>query len=346
MNVLITSNMYPNKHSCFGIFVKHQVEGLEHIGIEIIKVAKNKKRWYTYVPFVFKSIFYVLFRSYDLVHAHYGFHSGLLPALLKRKPLIVTYHRGDALDEPLRNKVYFWLQRFTVFRADFLIAVSNDIREALVKSLGADPRKISIIPCGVDTELFHPLDKARKQKELGIPENSKVVLFIGELTKRKGVDLLLKCAERIREAHFIFIGEGEVKANYENCYFVGPKPNHVLPKWINIADIFALPSRSEGTPVVVLEALSCGIPVVASKVGGIPDLIHDGVTGYLVEPEDVDMFEKRLRELLENPEKRRQMGLLGRKHMIENYDSRRIAERIKQVYERVLDKYTLNIGVT
>lgn len=336
MKVLIVTNMYPHKQSYSGIFVKRQVESLENIGVEIIKVAKTTENQCAYVPFVLKSAFCSLFRDYDLVHAHYGFHSAFLPAIIKRKPLVITFHGSDVLYEPLRNKFYCKLQRFVVSRANFLIAVSNDVKESLIKHLGAHPNKVSVITCGVDTRSFLPLEKEKKRTELGIPEDSKVILYVGKLNHGKGVDLLLECAKRMQEAYFILIGEGKIRASYKNCRFVDPQPNHTLAKWYSAADVFLLPSRSEGTPVVVLEALSCGIPVVASKVGGIPDLIKDGETGYLIEPENVDMFEEKLRDLLENAEKRRQMGLRGRKDMIENYDSLKIAERIKQIYEKVL----------
>lgn len=336
MKILVTSNMYPSEDSYFGIFVKRQIESLGNIGIEIIKVAKTTENRCGYVPFVLKSTFCSLFSDCDLVHAHYGFHSALLPAIIKRKPLIITFHRGDALYEPLRNKVYCTLQKFVVSRADFLIAVSSEIKEALIEHLGARSDKVSVITCGVDTRSFLPLEKKIKRVALGIPENSKVVLFIGKLNHRKGVDLLLECAKRMQETYFILIGEGNIRTSYKNCIFVDPQPNHELTKWYNVADVFLLPSRSEGTPVVILEALSCGIPVIASKVGGIPDLIKDGATGYLIEPGDVDILEERMRDLLQNPEKRRQMGLQGRKNMIENYDNLKIAERIKQVYEKVL----------
>ena len=336
MRILVTSNMYPSDDSYFGIFVKRQIESLENIGIDIKKVAKTTENRCAYVPFVLKSTFFSLFNNCDLVHAHYGFHSALLPAIIKRKPLVITFHRGDALDEPFRNKLYCKLQKFVVSRADFLIAVSSEIKEALIEHLGARSDKVSVITCGVDTRAFLPLEKKIKRVALGIPENSKVVLFIGNLNHRKGVDLLLECAKRMQETYFILIGEGNIRAGTKNCRIVDPQPNHELTKWYNVADVFLLPSRSEGTPVVILEALSCGIPVVASKVGGIPDLIKDGATGYLIEPGDVDTLEERMRDLLQNPEKRRQMGLQARKNIIENYDSFKIAERIKQVYEKVL----------
>ena len=337
MKILVITNMYPDRIPYFGTFIKHQVESLEDIGIEVKKVVKLKKTRFTYVPFILRSIFYILFKSYDLVHAHYGFHSALLPSIIKRRPLIITFHRGDALDEPLRNKLYFILQRFVVSRADFLIAVSNEVKDALINSLGANPNRISVITCGVDTDLFLPLDKNAARKELGISQDSKVILFVGSLNHRKGIDLLLECSKRLPEANFILIGEGTIDINYPNCTIIKAQPNHSLPKWFSIADIFILPSRSEGTPVVILEALSSGVPVIASKVGGIPDLVREGETGYLIESENIDMFEKRLRELLQNSQKRKQIRLQARKEMIENYDIHKIAKKIKALYDKLLE---------
>jgi len=338
MKLLVISNMYPDKNPAFGPFIKQQIESLEDIGVEVIRVVKSKKTLLTYVPFLIKSIYFLLFKSYDLVHAHYGFHSALIPSIIKKRPLVITFHRGDALNEPFRNKVYFKLQRFVVARSDYLIAVSSEIKDALVNILGADPDKISVIPCGVDTNIFFPLDKNKNRKELDISVNSKIILFIGQLTHRKGVDLLQKCANRIPEATFILIGGGTFNSHSANVTAVGSQPNHILPKWISSADIFFLPTRSEGTPVVVLEALASGTPVVVSSVGGIPDLVKDGETGYLVESEDIDMFEKGLRDLLEHPEKCRKMGLQGRKEMVESYDTCKVAAKINNICKVILSK--------
>ena len=223
-----------------------------------------------------------------------------------------------------------------VSRSDYIIAVSNEIRDVLVSNLRAEPSKISVISFGVDTSFFAPIQKMDARRKLDIDEREKVVLFLGKVHFGKGVDIIAECARRMPDVTFILVGIGSLTASTDNCRAVGAYPDDQIPVWMNTADVFVLPSRSEGTPVVLLEALSCCIPVVASKVGGIPDLVKDGKTGYLVESEDVDMFESKLRELLANPEKRKQMGQQGREDMIESYDSRKIAERVKQVYERVL----------
>jgi len=342
MNVLVISNVYPSHSHHRGIFVKAQVDDLRNVSkVKIVTVVRKRLYAWAYFPFLLKHIIFLLFKKYDLVHAHYGFHSALVAAIVKRRPLLITFHGSDALIEPLRNRLYSRLQRFVVSRSDHIIAVSSEVRNVLISQLHAEPAKISIISCGVDTSVFSPIDKIDVRRKLKIDEGEKVVLFIGQLRYGKGVDIISECARRMPDVTFLLIGTGPLRINTKNCRSVGIYPNIQIPTWINAADIFILPSRSEGTPVVLLEALSCGIPVVASKVGGIPDVVREGETGYLVEPEDVDMFEKRLRELLENPEKRRKMGQQGRKDMIENYDSRKIANRIKMIYEKVIVTYQL-----
>lgn len=338
MNVLVISNVYPSDSHHRGIFVKSQVDCLKILKVRIITLVKKGLNFWAYFPFVAKNLIFLFFKKYDLVHAHYGFHSALFAAIIKRRPLLTTFHGSDALIEPLRNKMYSKLQQFVASRSDYIIAVSNEVRNVLVSHLHAEPAKISVISCGVDTWLFTPLEKMDTRRSLKIYEGERVVLFVGQLSYGKGVDIISECARRMPDVTFLLVGAGPLRTNRENCTCVGSYPNSEIPRWINAADVFLLPSRSEGTPVVLMEALSCGVPVVASKVGGIPDLVKDGQTGYLVEPEDVDSFEQRLRELLDDPEKRKQMGQQGRKDMIENYDIHKVAERLKHVYEKALSK--------
>jgi len=336
MNVLVISNTYPSKNHQGGIFVENQVKCLQNLRLDVKTLVKRGAEARAYLSFWIRNVLFLLFGKYDLVHAHYGFHSALIAAVLKRRPLVTTFHGSDALFEPLRNRVYLMLQKFVVSRSDHIIAVSNEVRNVLISWLGADPAKISVISCGVDTKFFAPGSKTDARKNLGIGEDEKVVLFVGHVTYGKGIDVLCECARRMPEITFIVVGKGALSDQPDNCRFVGNLPNDQVPEWINASDVLVLPTRSEGTPVVLMEALSCGVPVVASSVGGIPDLVKDKQTGYLVDKEDVDTFETRLQELLESTENAMRMGQKGRKDMVENYDGCKIAERIKNVYHRVL----------
>jgi len=339
MNVLVISNAYPCEDHQGGIFVEEQVKCLRNLKLNIIPLVRKKLKRWTYMPFFIRNFSAMFTSEHDLVHAHYGFHSALIAAIMKRKPLVTTFHGSDALAEPSRNKFYSYAQKFVVSRSDHLIAVSNEVRNVLISDLGAEPNKISMITCGVDTTFFAPEPKRDARRELGISESERVVLFVGQGTPRKGVDILFECARRMSDVTFVLVGNGSLKTGTDNCRRVGIRPNHQIPIWINAADVLVLPSRMEGTPVVLMEALSCGVPVVASRVGGIPDLVKDGQTGYLVEKDDVDTFERRLRELLADPDKCRRMGQQGRKDMVENYDGHRVAERIERVYDKVLSNW-------
>ncbi len=337
MKVLIISNMYPNsKGSYRGIFVKNQLDALEKAKIDIIKVVKTQDTIFAYIPFILRSIFYLFFESYDLVHAHYGFHSALFAAIIKKRPFIITFHGGDALVEPERNRIYYKLQRFVVSRSNHIIAVSNEIKSVLISKLGADPNKISVVTCGIDTSVFVPLKKNKVRGELKIARDARVILFVGGLTRRKGVDIILECAQRMPDILFILVGEGKLKMDIENCKSVGVCPNNEICKWMNVADIFILPSRSEGTPLVVLEALSCGIPVIASDVGGISDVIKNGENGYLVPADNINLFQDRIMELLNNEMQRKLMGKNGRKDAIEKFNNKKINYKIIQIYKRVI----------
>ncbi len=338
--------MYPKGDSYFGSFVKDQMIALQRSGIEIIKVVKTSENRISYLLFFLRSIYYLLSKDYELVHAHYGFHSALPSLIFKRAPLVVTYHRGDALEEPLRNPIYHWLQCLTVKRADYIIAVSQEIKDVLVSKLGADESKISVISCGVDTDVFKPYKetegkglkvqgfKGSRRKELGLPEDKPIILFPGLLSYRKGIDIVYQCASLLPDVIFVLMGAPNPEPripNPDNCILVGPRPHSEIPRWLNAADIFFLPSRSEGTPVSLLEALACGVPAITSAVGGIPDVIRNGKNGWMIELDNIDLIVSKITELIESREKREFMGKKARES-IKRFDQRKITDRIKKVY--------------
>lgn len=334
MKVLLLTNMYPgnNNSSHFGIFVKRQAESLEREGIEMVVVGRSRESVLAYISFIIRSFYNVLFARYDLVHAHYGFHSALIPSIVRKKKLIITFHGSDALVEPFRNKIYLWIQRFVIKRADHVLAVSNDVKETLINRLGAKAMNTSVISCGVNTLQFSPKDKKVIRRELGIPEDSRVVLFAGKLDYMKGMDVLYETARLMSDILFVLVGDGKFRADLTNCRYIGPRPNEEMPKWMNAADVFVLPSRAEGTPVVLLEAMSCGIPVIATAVGGCPDLIKEGKTGYLIPAGNSEKLREKILYIIHCQPNRTAMGVEGRKKMVNNYDSTIIAKKIHDIY--------------
>jgi len=360
IKALLISNMYPSKNSYLGIFVKIQIEFLEQQGIEVIKVVKSKNGMFRYIGFLLKTLFFVLFKKFDIVHAHYGFHSAFIPALIKRKPLVITFHGSDALLEPFRNKTYNRLQKYVIRKADHLIAVSTHVKKNLIEKLGATEQQVSVISCGVDAEYFRAMNVKEARAQVGIPEKSKVVLFAGKISFMKGLDVIYQCSRRMADVLFIVAGTPVFEGQSENCRYVGLIQNKDMPVWLSACDLYFLPSRSEGTPVGILEALACERPVIVSNIGGCPDLITDAVNGYLIEvenplgsgqiPEQEMMFSyhlpeselntivKKLRDILDNPDKKNIMGCNGREMVVKQYDNRIIAAKIIAVYKTFTGK--------
>jgi glycosyltransferase involved in cell wall biosynthesis len=274
--------------------------------------------------------------GWDLVHAHYGFHSALVPLLAGARPLVVTFHRGDALSEPRRNRLYGALQRSVAACADHLVCVSRQVQEAVL-ALGARPERTSRLSCGVNTDRFAPAaDKEALRRRLGLPPGRPTVVFSGALSRRKGVDLLTECARRLPDVSFLFVGEGPLKTGPGNCRFVGAVANSQMPQWLNAGDIYALPSRSEGTPVALLEALACGLPAVCADVGDCDEAVRDAETGFVIPPEDVAALTERVARLVADEELRRRMGRAARADVTARYGGRAVAGRLKAIYERLL----------
>jgi len=303
---------------------------------QIDVVAKTTRNPLGYIPFILKSIFKILTSNYDLIHAHYVPHSALIPALLKRiikKPLIVTFHGDDARIFPWKNRLYRWLTSFVVRMSDAVIVRSEEMKEQ-IKRLGIRA-KIVVICAGVDVKKFKPIPKHLARKRLGLPSDNKIVIYIGRLDKMKGVELIYRCAELLN-ALFVFIGEGELKVDRNNCIFASKRTHDEIPIWLSASDVLVLPSYSEGLPNVVMEALSCGIPAVVSNAGGCPEVVECGKTGFVVPVGDTKSLAKAIEKLLYDENLRLKMGLEGRKKMIKRFEVKKMIKRLRKVYESCL----------
>lgn len=179
-------------------------------------------------------------------------------------------------------------------KADGIVAVSSKLAEA-VEALGVERQRIHLVMNGVDTEKFHPRDRAQARAELGLPAEGKIALYIGNLLETKGTldlrDAFAEMQSRAPDLSVHVVGEGKARAALEEnlpsqMTLVGSQPFEKIPSWLAASDFLVLPSWNEGTPNVVLEALACGRRVVATRVGGIPDLLVDESLGSMVEARD------------------------------------------------------------
>lgn len=202
--------------------------------------------------------------------------------------------------------------RLTLPRTERIVAVSRDLADKLVV-LGAPAEKVVVIPNGVDRQLFHPQDAKAARRELGLPLDGRLILYVGRMEPAKGVEDLLAAFERIipedPAAHLVLVGTGTLSERCQKAAAAAPgritvaggRPLAEVSKFLAAADLLTLPSWNEGTPNVILEALASGRPVVATRVGGIPDLIDRPLLGELVEKRDVPGLATALLRVLRRP---------------------------------------------
>ena len=272
--------------------------------------------FWTFIFLLFKG------RKVAVVHAQ-GFNAAFIARLLKKifnKRLIVSTH---AVYEMTPNSLMAQIVSWTLKGADKILTLSNASKKELT-NIGIDKDKIEIFTYWVDQEIFKPIDKTLAKNRVGWNDLF-VVLFVGRFIELKGTDILLALAEETREKlHFAFIGDGPLAEDIkkradmmENVVYIGKIDNRELPLYYSAADILCVPSKyEEGFGRVILEALSCGTPVIASNKGGIPEAIDDSV-GILVEP-TTGSFYRAILSLYEDREK-----LESRRRSCRNYAVKR-----------------------
>jgi glycosyltransferase involved in cell wall biosynthesis len=238
-------------------------------------------------------------------------------------------------------------------RSRKLIAVSDFTRKELTQYYGVPAGKIRVIHNGVDTQKFQPAaDKRRVKQNLGFDPDDPAIVSVGRLYARKGLFTLIESipavVRKFPTARFIISGKGQsdemakLMAHGErlgvrgNIIFTGYYPDAKLPKLYQAADVFAFSTFYEHHPFAVLEALSTGLPVVTTNVGGIPETITQGKDGYMCQPFEAAQFSARILELLEHPAAADEMGAQARKTILERFDWSIVVKEAMAVYDEVL----------
>ncbi|HKZ88217.1 MAG TPA: glycosyltransferase family 4 protein [Candidatus Bathyarchaeia archaeon] len=238
-------------------------------------------------------------------------------------------------------------------RSDKLIAVSDFTRRELVNYYKVKENKIRVIHNGVDIHKFQPAaDKRKVKEELGFNPDDIAILSVGRLYARKGLFTLIESMpaviKQFKNAKFIISGKGQsnemkkLVAHAEklgvrkNIVFTGYFPDKKLPKLYQAADVFAFSTFYEHHPFAVLEALSTGLPVVTTNVGGIPETITDGKNGFMCQPFNPKQFSDKILYFLEHPVEASEMAFQARKTIEERFDWRLIVKKVLKVYEEAL----------
>jgi len=282
----------------------------------------------------------------DIVLIQYPFANVFYFAILRRLcawKLIVTYQGNDAHDLYLWNAIDQRLIRFLLMTSDCLIGVSKTLVSIVCRVFPDLQRKKSrIVPNGAPVDLITQADPVRLTTN--VP--SAYILTAGHLIERKGVDLLLKALkiarDRGHEMNLVVAGEGPERVNLvrlaeeagisKNVYFVGNQSHEQVLELMKYCLFFVLASRAEGMPLVVAEAMACGKAVVSTNLNGVPEIVQNGQTGLLVEPENPQALAKGLITLSENPALRETLGYHGKEWVWREFTWDTIADKYLQLF--------------
>ena len=282
---------------------------------------------------------------------------GRVAALLSgdaRPPVIVHTFHGHVLRgyfNPVTTLFFRTLERWLARISTTLIAVSPEVRDDLVRLGVAPASKFEVIRLGVELEERVTRERptrAETRRLLGVGENAFVVGWVGRMTAVKRTEDVVRTLHRLVErevdAYMCFVGDGPDRGEAERvahelgvarrCLFLGYQDD--VARFYEAVDAVVLPSANEGTPVTVIEALAARRPAVATRVGGLPDVVDEGVDGFLVDVGDVDGLAERLAELATDSERRARMGDEGRRRVVERYGVERLVDDIDALYRRLL----------
>ncbi|HEX3245591.1 MAG TPA: glycosyltransferase [Chloroflexota bacterium] len=343
-------------------------------GVRVIQVPAGppvpipKEQLLPHMPeFTANVLNYARKRPYDLLHANFWM-SGLTAAEIKHflgTPFVITFHAlgrvrrlhqgaDDGFPEERGD-----IEMRLIQQADRVIAECPQDRDDMCRYYGADPARIAVVPCGFDPAELWPVDQGVARQELGFTEDEPIVLQLGRMVPRKGVDTVIEAVGFLRcrrgiDARLVIVG-GDCDTPNERAtpelgrlrqvarsagvddlvIFAGRRPRELLKLYYSAADVFVTTPWYEPFGITPLEAMACGAPVIGADVGGIKYSVAHGETGYLVPPRDPEAIGERLVQLLENPQLRRDMGLRAVERVNQLFTWRNVGEELISVYDEV-----------
>lgn len=312
----------------------------------------------------------------DIVHCHtwYTHFGGVLAKLMYGIPLVITAHSLEPLRPWKREQIgrgydfSAWLEKTALEMADAIIAVSTSTRDDILRLFDVKPERVHIIANGIDTDEYKAVYRPDVLSKHGIDYAGPYVLFVGRMTRQKGLYYLLRAIEQIDPQLQIVLCAGEsdtpeLQAELEQMVaeLKSRRPGIVwIPQMVerpeaialySQATVFCCPSIYEPFGIINLEAMACGTPVVGSNVGGIPEVVVDGETGIIVDatlsaepphdPTDPDRFSRALAEAINrfvsSPELSRQMGEAGRRRVVDHFSWQSIAKQTFELYNAIVE---------
>ena len=306
--------------------------------------------------------------QYDLIHAHYWL-SGVAGAVLKEAwdvPMLQMFHtlgimkqRIGQTPEEREGDYRIEGEHYVLDKADLVIAATEAERAQLEMLYGLNHQKVEIIPPGVNTHHFYPIPKDEAKEAIGINPQDRVALFVGRIEPLKGVDTLIRAMAMVKEncktfrcPHYLVVIGGDPEGDSEKMsaemrrlqtlckklglddivLFLGKRDQNTLPYYYSAAEVVVMPSHYESFGMVALEAMACGTPVIASRVGGLAFLIKDGETGFFVPSQDPEALAQKLRLLFVDNRLRDEFGRKAAEYA-KGFSWEGITAQMMRVYE-------------
>lgn len=290
---------------------------------------------------------YIKNHDIDIIHSH-KYKTNLYAFLANigvRKKLVSTCHNW--LGDSFSMRFYAWLDKRVLRHFDMVVGVSEEIRKELRRHMS--PAKVMKVGNGVDIRKYtRTLGNAEAKRQLGI--GSKYVIgFVGRLSPEKAIDNLLRAVSGLvkegLDVSALIVGDGELDAALkqearglqisDRVIFTGNRSD--TPQLYSAMDVFVLPSQQEAFPMVLIEAMACGVPVVATRVGDVADIVEPGVTGLLVDTRDAAALQTAIGKILSDEAVARRMSAAAQARAVERFSSAAMAQQYRAIYERVTD---------
>lgn len=287
-------------------------------------------------------------RDIHILHTHL-FHANLLGAIvgtLTRTPIIIATRHSMEIGGVHRE----WMNRLVTSLRDAVVTVSPQVHKVEVDRAHASPTKIADIPGGVEVRAYRvdPNHVDELKRSWDLETGDPVVGTVGRLVDPKGhghlLDALAKVRSQIAGVKALLVGDGTLRTEMERraealglsdtVIFTGIRRD--VPEVLALLDVFVLPSLWEGLPIALLEAMAAGLPVVATRVGGVPEVVVEGETGLLVPPRDPEALAQAILTLLRDPDLRQAMGQAGRERVREHFSVDQMVKKTESLYQRLL----------
>lgn len=335
----------------------------------LVNDCELKKYVYLLAPFMcLSAIFHLLLlhrkHRFDVIHAHWLLPNGFIGAIVSKLckiPVVITLHGSDIFVSKL-NPIFKAIAKWTLKHTAMVTSVTPTFLPELA-ALGVPEEQRCLIPNGVDPEVFPPptpKQLTELKNKLSIPDEQRLVFALGRIVLKKGFDILIQALPYVREkcpqTTVIIGGDGsdlarlkalaKEKGVSDIIRFPGNINRLEIPVYFYLCDLFVLPAvvdpkgNMDGCPIVILEAMACGKPVVSSEISGIPTVVQNGKTGLLVEEKNPDALAAAIISLLKNPEKREQFGKAGQQRIRHELTWAKTIEQFIDIYQQHANRNT------